>query len=86
MTPGGSHGSTLVDIASLPSLLRAYFAKSLLHFFSSVAVSGLISFVGIVVPHLIRLTLGSSYYIIVPLSVFLGGAFLKISPKFQHAP
>mmetsp|Transcript_13078 Transcript_13078/g.38064 ORF Transcript_13078/g.38064 Transcript_13078/m.38064 type:complete len:344 (-) Transcript_13078:1786-2817(-) len=40
MTPGGSHGSTRVETASFPSLRRAYFANSLLHFLSSVEVSG----------------------------------------------
>ena len=41
-----------------------------------VAVSGLIGFVGIIVPHTVRLLTGASYRIIVPLSLLLGGAFL----------
>jgi iron complex transport system permease protein len=41
-----------------------------------VAVSGLIGFVGIVVPHLVRLTVASSYRVIVPLSLAVGAAFL----------
>lgn len=43
---------------------------------AAVAVSGLIGFVGIVVPHLVRLTVGSSYRVILPLSVAVGAAFL----------
>jgi iron complex transport system permease protein len=43
---------------------------------AAVAVSGLIGFVGIVVPHLIRLAVASSYRVIVPLSLVVGGAFL----------
>lgn len=43
---------------------------------AAVAVSGLISFVGIIVPHLIRLVVGSSYRIVLPLSALGGGAFL----------
>jgi len=39
----------------------------------AVAISGLIGFVGIIVPHAIRLVLGPSYRLILPLS-FLGGA------------
>lgn len=46
---------------------------------TAVSVSGLIGFVGLVVPHLIRLTMGSSYRIIIPLSVFAGGAFLCLA-------
>jgi iron complex transport system permease protein len=40
---------------------------------AAVAFSGLIGFVGIIVPHAIRLVLGPSYRLILPLS-FLGGA------------
>ena len=41
-----------------------------------VAVSGLIGFVGIIVPHTIRLIFGFSYRIILPLTILFGGAFL----------
>ncbi|MEY4129918.1 MAG: hypothetical protein RLZZ31_42 [Actinomycetota bacterium] len=41
-----------------------------------VAVSGLIGFVGIIVPHVIRLVTGASYRRLLPLSFFIGGAFL----------
>jgi iron complex transport system permease protein len=43
---------------------------------AAVAVSGLIGFVGIIVPHAVRLLLGASYRLVVPLSMFLGAAFL----------
>jgi iron complex transport system permease protein len=46
---------------------------------AAVAVSGLIAFVGIIVPHAIRLTLGTSYRLVVPLSVLFGGAFLILA-------
>ena len=45
---------------------------------AAVAVSGLIAFVGIVVPHIIRLTVGSSYRIVIPLSAVIGAAFLSV--------
>jgi iron complex transport system permease protein len=45
----------------------------------AVAVSGLIGFVGIIVPHIIRLVAGTSYRRILPLSVLFGGAFLVVS-------
>ena len=41
-----------------------------------VSVSGLIGFVGIVVPHLVRILAGSSYRRLLPLTVLLGAAFL----------
>lgn len=42
---------------------------------AAVAVSGLIGFVGIIVPHLVRMAVGASYRLVVPLSI-LGGASL----------
>jgi iron complex transport system permease protein len=41
-------------------------------------VSGLIGFVGIVVPHAIRLVVGTSYRRILPLAVLYGAAFLIV--------
>ncbi|MGH8874280.1 MAG: FecCD family ABC transporter permease [Acidimicrobiia bacterium] len=46
---------------------------------AAVSVSGLIGFVGLVVPHAIRLVLGPSYRVIVPLSMVLGAAFLILA-------
>jgi cobalamin transport system permease protein len=46
---------------------------------AAVAVSGLIGFVGIIVPHAIRLSFGTSYRIVVPLSITLGAAFMIIT-------
>ena len=46
---------------------------------AAVAVSGLIGFVGIIVPHAIRLLLGSSYRIVLPLSLLVGGGFLVLA-------
>ncbi len=43
---------------------------------AAVSAAGLIGFVGLVVPHLVRLAVGGSYRIIVPLSLLYGGAFL----------
>jgi iron complex transport system permease protein len=46
---------------------------------AAVAVSGLIGFVGIIVPHTIRLVVASSYRAIIPLSLFVGAAFLVLT-------
>ena len=44
-----------------------------------VSVSGLIGFVGIMVPHLVRLVAGSSYRLVLPLSILVGAAFLILA-------
>ncbi len=46
---------------------------------AAVAVSGLIGFVGIIVPHAVRLVVGSSYRIVLPLSMLFGAAFLVLT-------
>jgi iron complex transport system permease protein len=46
---------------------------------AAVSVSGLIGFVGIIVPHTLRLLAGPSYRSILPLSVLFGGAFLALT-------
>jgi len=46
---------------------------------AAVAVSGLIGFVGIIVPHTVRMLLGSSYRVVLPLSVVFGAAFLILT-------
>ena len=46
---------------------------------AAVAVSGLIGFVGIIVPHAIRLVAGPSYRLLLPLSILVGGGFLVLA-------
>lgn len=43
---------------------------------AAVAVSGSIGFVGLVIPHLVRLVVGPNHRHVLPLSLFVGGAFL----------
>lgn len=50
-----------------------------------VSVSGLIGFVGIIVPHAVRLTTSAAYRVVVPLSVILGGAFLVLADVIARA-
>lgn len=45
---------------------------------ASVAVAGLISFVGLIVPHIARLIVGSDYKYLFPTSIFLGYSFVVI--------
>src|SRR5439155_23062238 len=44
-----------------------------------VAVGGTIAFVGIIIPHTIRLLVGRSYRVVIPLSVLFGAAFLVLA-------
>jgi iron complex transport system permease protein len=46
---------------------------------AAVAVSGLIGFVGIIVPHAIRLLTGASYRALLPLSFVVGAGFLVVA-------
>jgi iron complex transport system permease protein len=46
---------------------------------AAVAVTGLIGFVGIIVPHTVRLTTGASYRIVLPVSMIGGAAFLVLA-------
>lgn len=46
---------------------------------AAVSVSGLIGFVGIIVPHLVRLVAGVSYRVVVPLSMLFGAAFMVVT-------
>ena len=43
-----------------------------------VAIAGTIAFVGLIVPHTIRLIVGRSYMVVVPLSMLFGGAFMVL--------
>jgi iron complex transport system permease protein len=46
---------------------------------TAVAFSGLIAFVGIIVPHAIRLLVGTSYRAVLPLSLAVGAGFLVLT-------
>lgn len=45
----------------------------------AVSVGGLIGFVGLVVPHIVKLLIGEDYRFVVPASVFLGSAVMLFS-------
>ena len=46
---------------------------------AAVAVSGLIGFVGLIVPHTVRLMAGTSHRRVIPLSLLFGAAFLALA-------
>jgi iron complex transport system permease protein len=51
---------------------------------AAVSVAGLIGFVGIVVPHVVRLLAGASYRIVLPLSLFGGATFLILADEIAR--
>lgn len=51
---------------------------------AAVSVSGLISFVGIIVPHTVRLLGGASFRRVLPLSLVVGAAFLILTDTFAR--
>lgn len=58
--------------------LTAYAVASMLAA-SAVAVAGVIGFVGLIVPHVIRLMWGGDHRFLFPASILLGGAFLALA-------
>ncbi|MFB4163477.1 FecCD family ABC transporter permease [Alteribacillus sp. JSM 102045] len=46
---------------------------------AAVSVSGTIGFVGLVVPHLVRLLFGPDHHLLLPMSMFAGGGFLVLT-------
>jgi ABC-type Fe3+-siderophore transport system permease subunit len=55
---------------------RAVFLATSLLVGAAVSVAGMIGFVGLIVPHLLRLVLGSDHRLLVPASFLAGAAFL----------
>lgn len=53
---------------------------------AAVAVSGLIGFVGLVVPHLVRLVVGPNARSLLPLSAIYGAAFLALADLLARMP
>jgi iron complex transport system permease protein len=55
---------------------RAAFLSASLATGAAVSVGGPIGFVGIIVPHLVRLLVGADHRVVLPASVLFGAAFL----------
>ena len=63
---------------NVDAAMRVLFVLASLLTGACIAVSGVIGFVGLVIPHVIRLLLGSDYRILLPGSFLLGGIFLTL--------
>jgi iron complex transport system permease protein len=64
---------------NVPQVRRLVVLAATLATAAAVSVSGLIAFVGIIVPHTIRLLTGWSYRVIIPLSLIAGATFLILA-------
>jgi iron complex transport system permease protein len=53
---------------------------------AAVALAGLIGFVGLVVPHIVRLLVGPNARVVLPLSAIFGGAFLILADLGARIP
>jgi iron complex transport system permease protein len=74
---GEDEAATLgVNVARLR---LAVVAAATLGVAAAVSVSGLIGFVGIIVPHAVRMTAGPSYRVLLPVSMIGGAAFLVLA-------
>ncbi|HSR58439.1 MAG TPA: iron ABC transporter permease [Candidatus Binataceae bacterium] len=61
------------------SVRRAIFFATSIMIGAAVSVSGIISFVGLIVPHVLRLALGADQRLLLPASLLGGAAFLVIA-------
>jgi iron complex transport system permease protein len=52
---------------------------------SAVSISGIIGWVGLVIPHIARLLVGSKNAVLLPASFFIGGLFLLIVDDFSRS-
>ena len=60
-------------------LRRVIFFATSVMIGAAVSVSGIISFVGLIVPHMLRIALGSDHRLLLPASLLAGAAFMVIA-------
>ena len=58
---------------------RLIFVATSVMIAAAVSVSGIISFVGLIVPHMLRLAFGADHRLLLPASFLGGAAFLMLS-------
>jgi iron complex transport system permease protein len=63
---------------------RAAFFSASLATGAAVAVGGPIGFIGIIIPHLVRLIVGPDHRLVLPASIFFGAAFLVACDVIAH--
>lgn len=74
----GEETAAYLGVRTEPVKLAAYGTASLLTA-ASVAVSGVIGFVGLVIPHVVRMLWGPDHRFLIPASFLLGATFLVLA-------
>ena len=74
----GERDAAALGVETRRTKLVVYLAASLVTG-AAVSVSGMIGFVGLIVPHVTRLLIGADYRLLLPASVLVGGAFLVLA-------
>jgi iron complex transport system permease protein len=52
---------------------------------ASISIGGLIGWVGLVIPHLARMIVGSNNKVLIPASLIIGGSFLLLADNFARS-
>src|SRR5258708_18787675 len=68
------------------SLRRTIFVATSVMIGAAVSVSGIISFVGLIVPHMLRLAFGADHRLLLPASLSGGGAFMVAADLAARGP
>jgi iron complex transport system permease protein len=68
-----------VKAIRITAIILATLASSL-----SVVMAGIIGWVGLIIPHIIRMAIGPSHRLLVPLSALVGGAFLLLADAISR--
>jgi len=80
---GGEEDAQALGVNTMLVKLLALVAASLAAG-AAVAVAGQIAFVGLIVPHMVRITTGSSHRTLLPLTLIAGGVFLLGTDVLQR--
>lgn len=68
-----------VTLVRIVAILLATLASSL-----SVVMAGIIGWVGLIIPHIIRMAVGPSHRLLIPLSAIVGAAFLLLADAISR--
>lgn len=79
----GEDQASLLGVTTERLKRRLFFLVSLV-VGAAVSVSGIIGFVGLIVPHLARMTVGAAHRLLLPASALLGAIFLVVADAFAR--
>ncbi|MDD3476758.1 MAG: iron ABC transporter permease [Sulfurimonas sp.] len=68
-----------VKLIRIVAIILATLASSL-----SVVMAGIIGWVGLIIPHIVRMAVGPSHRLLIPLSAIVGGAFLLLADAISR--